>query len=88
MVVKTTRMRRNKNGNIIVLSLLVIGVIVFTFAIFGLNMTRMIGSNQEQKTAIESAALAASIDLSKIVIEDDNLGFIGLSDAAPIGTGN
>jgi hypothetical protein len=53
---------------------------------FTLNFVRLLGANQQQRTAIEAAALAAARDLSKIVVEDPNFGFISLSDAAPIHT--
>ena len=46
----------------------------------------MIGSYHEQRSAIEASTLAAAKDLSAIVINDPNFGYIGLSDSAPIGT--
>jgi hypothetical protein len=44
-------------------------------------------TRQEQHTAIESAALAATRDLGKIFIEDAHFGYIGLVDYAPVGKG-
>lgn len=59
--------------------------ILFVLAGVCLGLTRVLGVHQEQKTAIEAAALAAAKDLSRVVIEDEHLGFIGLSDKAPTG---
>ncbi len=60
-------------------------ILVLAIAMFSLGYTRMIGAHNEQKTAIESAALAAARDISRIVINDPNFGYIGLSDSAPVG---
>lgn len=68
---------------------LVVGIAVgalILFLLFGLKFTRILANNQEQKTSIEAAALAAAKDLSRIVIEDPYFGFVSLSDYAPIGT--
>ena len=51
-----------------------------------MTFTGMLGSYQEQRTAIEAASLAAAKDLSAIVIDDPNFGLIGLSDSSPTGT--
>ncbi len=59
--------------------------VLFVLAAFLLGVTRLIGSYQEQMTAIESAALVASRDISQIVVEDSHFGFVGLSDRAPTG---
>lgn len=45
------------------------------------------GSHQEQVTAIQSAALAAATDASRIIVEDPYFGLIGLSDYPPKGNG-
>ncbi len=78
-----SRARRNNQGSI----LLVIAFIGLVMAIifFALNYTRLLGSNAEQKKAIESAALAAATDIANIVVNTDEFGFVSLSDAAPIG---
>lgn len=54
---------------------------------FLLQYVRLLGGHQEQTTAIESAALAAARDFGKMVIEDENFGFVGLGDAPPVGKG-
>lgn len=76
---------RNSRGNMIVLTLAVVLGILLLVGFFVLKFARMLGSNQEQRTAIEAAALAAAEDMSRAVIKDNNFGYIGLSDAPPIG---
>jgi len=53
--------------------------------LFALAYTRLLGGNQEQKTAIEAASLAAAKDLGRIVLKDDHFGWVSLSDYAPTG---
>lgn len=61
--------------------------IVLAVLFFALGFVRLTGTQFEQKTAIEAAALAAARDMSNIVITTDEFGFVGLSDSAPVGTG-
>lgn len=63
----------------------ILAAVLIALLLFFLGYTRLIGSSQEQRTAIEAAALAAAKDISRIVINDSNFGFISLSDAAPVG---
>lgn len=77
---------RHPRGNMIVLIGSLAAGIVVALLLFALAYTRMLGGNSEQKTAIEAAALAAAKDLSRVVIEDDHFGWIGLSDYAPVGS--
>ena len=70
---------------------MLIMVAAFTFVIlalclFGLGYLRILGSSSEQKTAIEAAALAAAREISNIVIDTPEFGYVGISDSAPIGT--
>ena len=60
--------------------------IVAVLAFFSLSYVRLLGSNSEQRNAIEAAALAAARDLSMIAINTDDYGWISLSDAAPTGS--
>lgn len=78
--------RARQNGNMIVLVVAILAGLVVTIILFMLGYIRILGSHNEQRTAIESAALAAAKDLGRIVVEDPNFGFISLSDAAPVGT--
>jgi hypothetical protein len=54
--------------------------------LFALAYTRLLGGNQEQRTAIEAASLAAAKDLGRIVLKDDHFGWVSLSDYAPTGS--
>lgn len=82
---RVTLICRSNRGGVLALVLAVIGIFLLACVIFSLNLVRLLGTNQEQRTAIEAAALAAAVDLSKIVIEDKHFGFVGLSDAGPVG---
>lgn len=74
---------RNRRGNMLVLIMAILMGILMLLLGFSLSFVRLLGSSQEQKTAIEAAALAAARDVGRIVIEDPNFGFISISDAAP-----
>lgn len=78
--------KKSQKGGILPLVVATFITVLFVLAAFLLGVTRLVGSHQEQMTAIESAALVASRDISQIVIDDSHLGFIGLSDRAPTGT--
>lgn len=77
--------RRSQVGSTLVLIAAITMGLIVTLIFFGLNYTRLLGSNSEQKKAIESAALAAATDLSTIVIPTAEFGYVSLSDQAPIG---
>jgi len=62
-------------------------ILMTVILLFALGYVRLLGTSSEQKTAIEAAALAAARDISKIVINTPEFGFVGLSDSAPNGTG-
>jgi hypothetical protein len=83
---KVARSGRSKHGSMIVLIGAVTVGIVIGLIFFCLNYSRLIGSNAEQKKAIEAAALAAANDCSNIVINTKEMGYVSLSDQAPIGT--
>jgi hypothetical protein len=70
----------------LVLSASILLGILILILFFGLNYVRILGAHQQQQTAIEAAALAAARDLTGLVVEDPNCGFVSLSDMAPIGT--
>jgi len=59
--------------------------IVLGLIFFGLNYVRLVGSGSEQKKAIEAAALAAANDLSRVVINTPQFGYVSISDDAPVG---
>lgn len=78
------RLARSASGNTLAL-IAGVGFILIIILLFALGYTRLVGSSQEQRTAIEAASLAAAKELGRIVINDPNFGYISLSDAAPVG---
>lgn len=76
---------REERGNTLVLILAITLGLVVALIFFCLNYTRLLGSNAEQKKAIDAAALAAANDLSNIVIDTPEMGYVSLSDQAPVG---
>ncbi len=78
------RVKRERRGNIIVISLLLVAVLAFTLLSmvqWGITMI----THFRYRAANEAAALAAAGELGRIVINDPHYGFIGLSDASPLG---
>src|SRR5579883_2106806 len=82
------RLKHRKRANVIVFMVAVSGTFLLAFMLFALSFARLLGTNHEQKSGIDAAALAAAKDLSRIVVDDPNFGLIGLSDSAPIGRGS
>lgn len=78
---------RNRHGSMLALIGAIGAGILIMILLFAIGYVRILGTNPEQRTAIEAAALAAAKDISRIVINDPNLGFVGFSDAAPVGKG-
>lgn len=60
--------------------------VILAMAIFALTLLRLYGSKSEQNSAIEAAALAAARELSRVVVDTPQFGFVGLSDSAPDGS--
>jgi hypothetical protein len=59
--------------------------LVLALIIFFYNYVKLLASQGQTKNAIEAAALAAAADLSRIVVNTPEYGYISLSDDAPIG---
>lgn len=78
---------RSPKGNMLVLILAVTLGIITALIIFMMSYVRLVGTQSEQKTAIEAAALAAAREMSKIVVNTPEYGYVGLSDSAPNGNG-
>lgn len=78
--------RRKADGNMLVLVTAVTVGIVVAILIFMVGYVSLMGTQTERKTAIESAALTAAREMSKIVVDNNDFGMVGLSDSAPIGT--
>ncbi|MCC7527933.1 MAG: hypothetical protein IT342_05385, partial [Candidatus Melainabacteria bacterium] len=87
MLLSTSRtkelLRRGQRGSTLVLIIAIFLGVVIAIAFFALDFVRFVGGHQEQETAIEAAALAAAREISRIVIEDPNIGFVALSNAPP-----
>jgi hypothetical protein len=79
-------MERSRKGASMVL-VIVVCLLSLMLGALATSVLRLMGSKQEQHTAIESAALAAANDLGKIFIEDPHFGYVGLVDYAPVGKG-
>lgn len=77
---------RNPRGNMIILITAIIVGVVIALVLFSTSFVRIMGTSGEQQTAIEAAAAAAARDLSRIVVETPECGFVSLSDFAPVGT--
>jgi len=75
---------RSRSGNMLILAVFVCALIIILFeCLFGLYKVVLIEELSEH--AAESAALRASVDLGRIVVNDPYFGFISLSDQAPTG---
>ena len=79
-------MCRARSGGALILSIS-LGLAVLLLSLFGLSVIRQLATHQEQTTAIEAAALAATTDISRVIINDPNFGYVGLVDHAPQGVG-
>ncbi|RTL45957.1 MAG: hypothetical protein EKK48_01045 [Candidatus Melainabacteria bacterium] len=79
------RIARKEEGNTLVLIAAITMGLIVALIFFCLNYTRLLGSNAEQKKAIDAAALAAAADMSSIVIDTPEMGYVSLSDQAPVG---
>jgi len=77
---------RNKRGTVLGLTLAIFGFVLFALFAFNFKTIRLMGGQQEQTTAAEAAALAAAKDISNIVINDPNFGWISLSNQTANGT--
>ncbi len=75
--------KRQSGGNALIFTLAMTGFIGAAIFYFGLSYLRTMGQFNQQTTAIEAAALAASNAISKIVIQDPYWGAISMSDYPP-----
>ncbi|HMP54901.1 MAG TPA: hypothetical protein PKD05_25345, partial [Candidatus Melainabacteria bacterium] len=77
---------RAPGGNMLILITAAIVGIMIGLMIFGLGFVRLLGTSQEQRTAIEAAALAAARDCTRICIPTAEVGWVSLSDYVPNGS--
>ncbi|HEY9678741.1 MAG TPA: hypothetical protein V6C76_12080 [Drouetiella sp.] len=75
---------RRPSGNMLIFVTAVFLGLVVPLLMFLLWYVRTLGSHQEQRSATEAAALAAADSLSRLVINDANYGYVGISDYAPV----
>jgi hypothetical protein len=78
------REANRKSGSIILLSL-ALAVVFAVLFLFVFSLVLLLMERERYQQALESAALQAAADLSKIVINDPYFGFISLSDQNAIG---
>ncbi|MBX9722945.1 MAG: hypothetical protein K2X81_16200, partial [Candidatus Obscuribacterales bacterium] len=81
-----SKLKRASRGSVLLLVLAVTLGIITAIVIFSISYVRLSGTQSQQKSAIEAAALSAAREMSKIVVDTPQFGFIGLSDSAPNGT--
>ncbi|MBK9140957.1 MAG: hypothetical protein IPM23_00575 [Candidatus Melainabacteria bacterium] len=77
---------RDRRGSMLILIVAVTIGLVLAVLFFMMSYVRMLGTQFEQRTAIEAAALAAAKECSNVVILNNQFGYVGLSDSAPDGT--
>lgn len=77
---------RRSTGNTLVLTIAITACMLTGVGLVALQLVQMYGSKHEHINATEAAALAAAQALSRIVIEDRNIGFISASDYPPVGS--
>ena len=75
---------RSSRANALVLIAGAVLVVFLVLGYFAFNYASLQGTSAMQNTAIESAAITAAADLSRIVYDDPNFGYIALSDHPPI----
>ncbi len=80
---KRGALKRGQSGSTLALVIAIFLGVIIAIAFFALDFVRFVGGHQEQETAIEAAALAAAKEISRIVVEDPNIGFVALSNAPP-----
>jgi len=78
--------KRRQKGNMLVFATAITVFLVAVLAFFSLGYVRLLGSNSEQRNAIEAASLAAARDLSMIAVDTDEYGWVSVSDSAPTGS--
>lgn len=83
---KSWLLARRRRGSTLVLMLSVTLCLLVGLGLVGLQFAKLLGSKHEHVNATEAAALAGAQALSRIVIEDRNVGFVSASDYPPTGT--
>lgn len=76
---------RRRDGNTLAM-IAVFAIFLIIVALCLVLYMSMIRSNTEHRTAIESAAIAAAKDISRIIINTPEFGYVGLTTEAPVGS--
>lgn len=84
-IYRSTQGRRHCDGKMLALVAAVLICILLPLAFFTLKYASLLRGYQQERTAIEAAALAVAGDLSRVFIEDPNFGLISLTDVPAIG---
>jgi hypothetical protein len=80
---RLAKARRTKGAMFILTC--VLAVLLAALGFLAYNGLMATGAQSHQTKALNAAALTAAYDLGRVVINDPNLGFVGLLDRAPIG---
>lgn len=78
---------RNQQGNILLLILMCVALIVVPLIILACQGGLYSIDRDRAKNAVEAAALLAANDLSRIIIDDDQFGYVSLSNFPANGEG-
>ncbi|MBY0548941.1 MAG: Tad domain-containing protein [Candidatus Obscuribacterales bacterium] len=71
---------RSQRGSILFFGLIAMGLICAILIMLSINVQQMLLRRQRTQAAIESAALSLAGDLSRIVIKDEQYGYVSLCD--------
>jgi hypothetical protein len=77
--------KRNKRGNMLCLSVCVIALVFVPVLMLFCRLGLFSVYNGRAQNVVEAAAKVAAIDLSRIVINDPEFGYVSLSNHAPVG---
>jgi hypothetical protein len=75
-------MIKKERGNTLVLIIVATVIVLLLLAFFAFNYNQLMGGHKQVQSAIDAAALAAAVDISKVVV-DTPLGRVALVDDAP-----
>lgn len=75
--------RGKRASAMLFLMLIFATALVIFFATSCASVVKFFTAHRHADSAVEAASLAAARELSQVVVEDPNFGFVGLSDGAP-----
>lgn len=80
---RTRRVRGERASAMLLLMLIFAMALLIFFATSCASVVKFFTAHRHAESAVEAASLAAARELSLVVVEDPNYGFVGLSDSAP-----